>query len=135
MAIAGKNGKLVIGAEGVDAKVVGIKNWSLSLSIATIDDTELGNDWKKYILGLKEWSASSSGNYAIFETAGEGETNQEVLQDAYLNGTKITVKLYVDATHYYSGQAYITSLSIDDTVEDAVSISMDFTGCSALSFE
>ena len=135
MAIAGKNGKLVIGGEGVTSKVIGIKDWSLSLSIATLDDTELGNDWKKYILGLKEWTASSSGNYAVFETAGEGETNQEVLQDAYLNGTKLTVKLYVDATHYYTGQALITSLSIDDTVEDVVSISIEFTGCGALSFE
>lgn len=135
MAIAGKNGKLCIGGEGVAQKVIGIKSWSLSLTVTTLDDTELGNDWKKYIIGLKEWTASSSGNYAISETPESGETNQEVLQEAFLNGSKITVNLYVDSTHCYTGQAVITSLSIDDAVDGIVGISMEFTGCGELSFE
>lgn len=136
MAIAGKNGKLSIVSGSSSGKVIGIKDWSLSLSVATLDDTELGTDWKKYILGLKEWTASASGNYAVFESsAGQSETNQQVLQDAYLNGTKVTLNLYVDDTHFYSGVAVITSLSISDAVEDVVTISAEFTGCGELSFE
>jgi len=43
--------------------------------------------------------------------------------------------MYVDATNYYQGDAYISSLSIEDPVDDVVSISIEFTGTGALSFE
>ena len=47
MAIAGKNGKVIIGSG--TTKVVGIKNWSLELSLETFETTALGDDWKNYI--------------------------------------------------------------------------------------
>lgn len=130
MAVAGKNGKVVIG-EASTKKVVGIKNWSLELSLDTLETTALGDDWKNYITGLKEWSASSEGDYEVpVDTEG-----QKALQDAFLNGTTVTVKLYVDGTNYYQGEAYINSLSIEDPVDDVVSISIEFTGTGALTFE
>ena len=130
MAVAGKNGKVVIGAEG-SQKVVGIKNWSLELSLDTLETTALGDDWKNYITGLKEWSASSEGDYEVPVDA----DGQQALQDAFLNGTTVTVKLYVDGTNYYKGEAFINSLSIEDPVDDVVSISIEFTGTGALTFE
>ena len=130
MAVAGKNGKVVIG-ESATKKVVGIKNWSLELSLDTLETTALGDDWKNYITGLKEWSASSEGDYEVpVDTEG-----QKALQDAFLNGTTVTVKLYVDGTNYYKGEAFINSLSIEDPVDDVVSISIEFTGTGALTFE
>ena len=130
MAIAGKNGKVVVGASG-SKKVVGIKNWSLELSLDTLETTALGDDWKNYITGLKEWSASSEGDYEVPVDA-EG---QKVLQDAFLKAETATVKLYVDDKNYYTGEAYINSLSIEDPVDDVVSISIEFTGTGALTFE
>lgn len=130
MAVAGKNGKVVVGSSST-TKVVGIKNWSLELSLETLETTALGDDWKNYITGLKEWTASSEGDYEVpVDTAG-----QAALQTAYLNGATVVVKLYVDATNYYMGEAYISSLSIEDPVDDVVSISIEFTGTGALSFE
>jgi predicted secreted protein len=130
MAIAGKNGKVVVGAAS-NTKVVGIKNWSLELSLETLETTALGDDWKKYITGLKEWTASSEGDYEVpTDTVG-----QKALQTAYLNGSTVSVKLYVDGSNYYTGEAYISSLSIEDPVDDVVSISIEFTGTGALSFE
>lgn len=130
MAIAGKNGKVVLGSSSSD-KVVGIKNWSLELSLDTLETTALGDDWKKYITGLKEWTASSEGDYGVpTDTAG-----QQALQTAFLNGDVVTLKLYVDDKNYYTGEAFISSLSIEDPVDDVVSISIEFTGNGALSFE
>ena len=130
MAVAGKNGKVVIGTES-DQKVVGIKNWSLELSLDTLETTSLGDDWKNYITGLKEWSASSEGDYEVpLDWQG-----QAALQDAYLHGTTVTLKLFVDEKNYYMGEAYINSLSIEDPVDDVVSISIECTGTGALSFE
>ena len=57
------------------------------------------------------------------------------MQTAFLNGTTVIVKLYVDGKNYYTGEAYINSLSIEDPVDDVVSISIEFTGTGALSFE
>ena len=98
MAVAGKNGKVVVGS-GAEEKVVGIKSWSLELSLETLETTALGDDWKNYIAGLKEWTASSEGDYEVpVDTEG-----QAALQDAFLNGTTVVVKLYVDGVNYYQG--------------------------------
>ncbi len=129
MPIAGKNGKVVIGGT-TDTTVVAIKSWSLELSIDTLETTALGDSWKKNIPGLKEWSASSEGDYSVTSDT----TGQKALQDAYLAGTSVTLKLYVDDTNYYTGTAYINSLSIEDPVDDLVSISIEFTGNDSLSF-
>lgn len=127
MAIAGKNGKVIIGTG--TTKVVGIKNWSLELSLETLETTALGDDWKNYISGLKEWTASAEGDFEVTTDT----TGQKLLSDAYLAGTTIEVKLFVDATNYYTGTAYINSLSIEDPVDDVVTISIEFTGNGALS--
>ena len=127
MAIAGKNGKVIIGTG--TTKVVGIKNWSLELSLETLETTALGDDWKNSISGLKEWTASAEGDFEVTTDT----TGQKLLSDAYLAGTTVEVKLFVDATNYYTGTAYINSLSIEDPVDDVVTISIEFTGNGALS--
>ncbi len=128
MAIAGKYGKICLTASNV---ITSTKSWSLELSLDTLETTALGDEWKKYIAGLKEWSASCEGDYNVHTD----EKGQKALQDAYLNGIEVTVELYVDAENYYSGTAYISSLSIEDPVDDVVSFSCEFTGTGALTFE
>ncbi|MEA1961279.1 MAG: phage tail tube protein [Bacillota bacterium] len=126
MAIAGKSGKLSLG----DNTVSDIKDWSLDLGADTIDVTALGDEWKNYIAGLKEWSASAEGSFAIHT-----DTNgQAALQTAFLNGSEVALKLYLNATNYYSGSAYISSLSVEDPVDDAVNVSFEFQGTGALSY-
>ena len=126
MAIAGKNGKVIIGSG--TTKVVGIKNWSLELSLETLETTALCDDWKNYISGLKEWTASAEGDFEVITDT----TGQKLLSDAYLAGSTVEVKLFVDATNYFTGTAYINSLSIEDPVDDVVTISIEFTGNGAL---
>lgn len=128
MALAGKNGKICLSTSNVIAST---KSWSLELSLDTLETTALGDEWKKYIAGLKEWSASCEGDYSI----STDEKGQKALQDAYLNGTEVSLSLYVDLGNYYHGTAYISSLSIEDPVDDVVSFSCEFTGTGALTFE
>ena len=126
MAIAGKSGKLGLGAN----TVVDVSSWSLELGADTLDVTALGDDWKKFIAGLKEWSASAEGFYSVHTDA----TGQKALQDAYLNSTEVSLKLFVNATNYYSGSSYISGMSVEDTVDDTVSISFEFQGTGALEY-
>ena len=83
-----------------------------------------------FIAGLKEWSASAEGAYNV-HTDTNGQT---ALQNAFLNGTDVDLKLYVNNTNYYSGQAIISSLSVEDPVDDVVSISIEFQGNGALAY-
>lgn len=131
MAIAGKKGKLSIKSGEDNIKVVGIKSWSLSLNLDTYETTELGSEWKAYISGLKEWTASGEGNFEV----STDEQGQKALQDSYLNGTPVDLALYVDDTHYYGGNVIVNSLSIEDPVDNIVSFSCEFTGNGELSFE
>ena len=126
MAIAGKGGKLSIGAE----KVSSIESWSLDLGLDTLEITALGDDWKTFISGLKEWSASAEGSFLI-HTDTNGQT---ALQNAYLNGTEVNLRLYLNATNYYSGNAFISGLSVEDPVDDKISVSFEFQGSGELTY-
>ena len=126
MALAGKSGKVMIGT----SNVAEIKSWSLDTSVDMLDDTVLGDSWKTFIAGLAEWGAKAEGVFAI-DTDTNGQT---ALQTAYLTGASVTLKLYVSPTKFYSGTAYISSLSVEDTVEDIVSVSLEFQGSGQLSF-
>lgn len=125
-----KNGKLQIG-DTTPVTVVGIKSWSLDLSLDAYDTTALGADWKSYITGLKEWTASADGDFNIHtDTVG-----QKALQDAFLGGAEVQASFFVDEAHCYKGSAIIGSLSIEDPVDDVVSVSIDFTRSGELTFE
>jgi predicted secreted protein len=126
MALAGKSGKLMVGVSNVTE----IKNWSLDLGLDTIETTALGDEWKNFIAGLKEWSASAEGSWNVVMDA----QGQKALQDAYLSGATVSLKLYVDAAHYYSGEAFISSLSVEDPVDDTVNVSFEFQGTGALAY-
>jgi predicted secreted protein len=126
MAIAGKNGKVMIAA----AIVTDIGNWSLDLGVDVLEDTSLGDDWKTFIAGLKEWSASAEGTWNVATDT----TGQKALQDAFLASTTVALKLYVNGTNNYSGNAIITGISIEDPVDDMVSFSVELQGTGAVAY-
>lgn len=126
MALAGKGGSVKIGTN----VVAEIKSWSLDIGADNLDKTALGDAWKSFIQGLKEWSATAEGNWVI-----NTDTNgQKAIQDAYLAGNTVTLNLYVNATNYYSGTALISGISVETGVEDLVTVSFEFQGSGALSY-
>lgn len=126
MALAGKEGKLVNTA----ADVADVKGWTLDIGVDALEDTALGDDWKTYVAGLNEWTASADAIWAV-ATDTDGQT---AMQTSFLAGTAVTLKFYVDDTNYYSGSAIITSMSIEDQVDDLVLCSFEFQGSGALSY-
>ena len=55
-------------------------------------------------------------------------SGQDDLLTAYENGTKLTFGFYLDATKYFTGDAYIESLSISHDAEGVAEISISVSG-------
>lgn len=122
--LTGKNGSVKIGADTMNE----VQSWSLDIGHDMLEDTALGDNWKSYVAGLGEWTSSIEVKFDLTDAA------QSALHTAMLNGTSITVKLYTNATNYYTGTGYISSFSIEDPVEDLISASLEIQGSGTLSY-
>ena len=127
-AIAGKDGLIKVGAGS--NTVAETSNWSLDISTDTIDVTAHGDEWREFIAGLRSWSGSIEASWDMTDTNG-----QKALQDL-MTGTPavIAVELYANASNYYSGDIWVTGISVGTPVEGKVSVSFDFTGNGQLSY-
>ena len=121
-AIAGKGGSAKIGANAIAE----VSNWSLDISTDMLDSTSLGDSWREFIAGLNGATGSVEVKWDIPNDA----NGQTALQNASLNGTTVTLNLYVNSSNYYSGTAYVSNVSVEDPVEDLVTATFDaqFTG-------
>jgi len=124
-ALAGKAGKVILTA----ATIVNVNSWSVDISIDLADITSLGDSWKEQLPTLKEWSGTIECHFDPADTTG-----QNALRTAALAGTQVALQFYVDGTYYYSGNAYIASQGVETPVDDKVSISFEFTGDGALTY-
>jgi predicted secreted protein len=123
--VAGKSGKVTVGA----ATALNVTNWNADIEIDMIETTSLGDSWKTNIAGLCGWSGSIECSFDSADTTG-----QIALQNAALAGTDVVLALFTDATHNYAGNAKISNISVEDPVDDKVSISFDFTGNGACAY-
>ncbi len=122
--LAGYGGKVVISA----ATVAEIGKWSMDAGRGLKESGAFGDAWEESIALRGKWSGSFEG---LFDPA---DTNGHVaLKTAALNGTTVSLKLYINDTNYYSGTAYV-ELSTGADVGDAVTASYKFTGSGTLSY-
>jgi len=122
--LAGKDGSLMIGA----STMAEVQSWSIDTSTDMLEDSSLGAEWKTNVAGLSEWSASVEASWLMSDTA------QVACQNAFLNKTTVTPKLYTNATNYYTGTAYIESISISDSVGELVTASLSLKGTGAMTY-
>lgn len=121
---AGKDGSVKIGSD----TMIEVQSWDLDGSTDLADSASLGDDWKEKTPTLNEWSATIEVNWDMSDTA------QVAVQNAWLNQTSVSPKLYTNAANYYSGTAYISSLNVGDPVDGLVTASMELTGSGACTY-
>jgi len=115
--LAGKSGYVDTGSA-----VAGIKSWSIDYTSDALETTDFADAGvKSYIVGGKGWSGS-------FEGYKEG-VEQILTADA---ASPVTLKLYEDATYYWTGSAIITGVHSSASHDGIVSVSYDFVGVAAL---
>ena len=115
----------------VGSQVVGgQRNASLEMSAETIDTTvKSTGGWASKITGIKSWTSSCDGVYFV------DDAGLEAAQTAFMNGTAVSLEFSNSSGLTYSGQAVITSMSVEAGQEDVVSYTISFEGTGALTAE
>ncbi len=112
----------------VGSQVVGgQRNGSLEMSAETIDTTvKSTGGWAAKIPGIKSWTSSCDGVYFL------DDAGLTAAQTAFMNGTEVKLEFSKGTELVYSGQAIITSMSVEAGQEDVVSYTISFEGTGAL---
>ena len=110
--------------------VGGQRNASLEMSSETIDTTvKTTGGWASKIPGIKSWTSSCDGIYFL------NDAGLKAAQTAFMNGTAVSLEFSNSSGLSYSGQAVITSMSVEAGQEDIVSYTISFEGTGALTAE
>lgn len=127
-AIAGKGGSAKITASNT---IVEVESWSAIIDGGLTDSHSLDDDWAESTQTIKRWTATINVRWDLPNDA----NGQTALQSALLAGTTITdLRLYANASNYYSGNAKVASASIETPVDDLVTATFEITGEGALSY-
>lgn len=107
------------------------KGWQLSVALDMSDASRVGQHWKEGLPAQAGWSGSFDIYAALANTEQVAFFNNIV---AATPGTKLTdVKFMLDAdANYLSGNVFIISFSINATMGDVVSATVNFQGDGAL---
>jgi len=129
-AVAGYGGKVAVGTSDVSL----VRNWNADIQREEVDTTHMNDGaggWRSFISGLGAGTGSMDLNWDMTDTNG-----QKVLQDAVLSppATPLTVKLYVDGTHYYSGSIIVTNVSPSVGVDGLAEATVNFRFTGAVSY-
>ena len=131
-------------SDGTDYVVAYATSCSLEISMDEIDQTNKDSSgWKQIIGGTRSWSVSSEALYQN-EAISSGDNRVtfqsfwQYLGDPTDGRKKVYVELLIadsnstDNNVYYSGDAYVTSLSVNGGTEDQSTYSVSLTGSGAL---
>lgn len=107
------------------------RGWSINTTLDMADSSRTGQNWKEGLPGQAGWS----GSFEIYFVA--GNTEQKAIFDNLVTaapGTKLTdVKFLLDAsTNAFTGNIYITGLSISTSISANVTATVNFQGNGAL---
>ena len=107
-----------------------LDNMSLNITIDVGDTTEIGNTWATAIPLGKKWNISGTAKYDPTDTV------QAALQQEFIagDGDLASVKVYEDATKYYSGAGIITVFNITKAVGAIDTLAITIEGTGALSY-
>ena len=123
-AMAGKNGKMMIGENPVGY----IDNFSINVNLGSAETSQIGKQWRDYIATCSDWSGSLSGTLDYADAA------QKAVIDELLTPTDVamTGEFLVSKELTVTGNFFITSVSITGSFADKVAVSINFQGTGEL---
>ena len=120
----GKDGSVKIGGSAI-----ALDSWTLTPGFNTAEITKYGDSTVVNAATLKTWSAECGA------TLDMADAQQAALLGQF-SGTQsnVSVEMYIDSTHYWSGSAVCTAAPVTSTVGDKVSVSFSFVSAGDLSY-
>jgi hypothetical protein len=111
---------------GTSTAVGEITDFTFTESADTAEDTSMGDVWKTFVPGHKEWSASITAHWD------EADAGQLLL----VLGTEVALKLYPEGATtgdtFRSGNAIVTSIVNKTGMNDIVEVTFEVKGTGAL---
>lgn len=87
------------------------------------------NGWTENVAGIKSWSVEAEGFIVANDSA------YQFLEDAWLNGTELEVKISYPSGKTYKGKVLISDFPEEFPGDDAATYSLTFTGTGPLTTE
>lgn len=122
---AGKDGSVVIPGTPNTA-IAKLTDWSVALSADNLETTALGDQWKTFIQGIKDWQGKMSG----FMVADEDQAGQQSVMNALLTGNgDLVLQLQLgQGRGYFEGQVKVTQFNVGNNVKNPQSMDSTFVG-------
>jgi len=112
--IKGKDGLIQIGGVSVGQ----VTDWQYSISKEAIENTRVGNEWKRYLLGKR------SQEFVINGFIDMGNTEQLALVNALLSSTASgvlsSIRFVLSGPDSYDGTGVVTKFGIQNSGNDSV---------------
>lgn len=126
MHITGKNAKVYAGAAGATL-VAGAHNWTLDYAGDTPESTDYAS------AGVKDFIAGNTGWSGTFDIKYDTAQDPHAAAGANINPNALLVlKLYLNATKYYTGSAYVTGVTCAAPQAESITYSVRFQGTGTL---
>ncbi len=121
---AGKDGSVVIpGTPNV--AIAKLTDWSLAINADNLEITSLGDQWKSFIQGVKDYQGKIAGLMVADE-----DSSQASWMNALLTGNgNLVVQLQLgQGRGYFEGQVNVTQFNVGNNVKNPQSMDSSFVG-------
>jgi hypothetical protein len=108
--------------------VLEIDTWTLDVSTGLEETQSFGDTWKERTATIREFSGTASGRFDNADTNGH-----VALNTAFLGGTSVSARFYINGTNYYSGTCFVQG-SLNASENGLVTASYTLTGSGALTY-
>lgn len=123
----GQNGtvKIKSGTDTLTA-VADVRSWSVTINREVVENTAMGDDFRKYLKGLQSFTGSMEVVYndsesAVVDTALNPDTDAAVVVEFYADATNST-------TSKFEGTVVVTSFSVSNTYDGLMTATVEFQG-------
>lgn len=121
----GIGGSVIVGT----VTVSGMSEWSLDASMSPAEVTEFGESDDTYVASTRNRTGSFSGSNW------QSDAGQGAIYTAFDAGDTVALKLYEDASHYWTiGTAFITGVSDSISVKGAAEKTYSFQVSGGVSY-
>lgn len=108
-------------------KVAGQQGATLNRSANTLETTTKdSNGWMEHEVGFKEWGIDTDGLIVVDDNA------YKILEDAFMDGKKLDVRIATPAGETYGGKVIITDFPLEFPYDDNSTYSVTFQGSGEL---